>query len=104
MKCNGEPMRFKVAAFICFLMLTSATPAEVLYLDNQPASAVAVKINQVNRKQIRFADPAAAKKIINGRFMTDHPASFVRALKSIYRDIQVTETKDGWIVATRKKR
>ena len=94
-------MRFAIT--LCLLLLSSTTLADVIYMDHQPASVVAAKLNQVNRKKIRFADPAAGKKIVSGRFLTDHPEGFVHALERIYPDIQVTETKDGWIVATRKK-
>lgn len=95
-------MKYKIASVICLLMLSSATLAEALYFDTTPVSVVAAKMNQVNPRKIQFADSAAAHKPVSGRFRMDHPGSLVRALEQLYPDLEVIETRDGWVVKTRK--
>lgn len=78
-----------------------ASQREVVVFDQEQLATAARRINFDNRRQLRFADPAAGQRPINGRYMTDDPEGLVRAIQSIYPDLEVQETNDGWLVTQR---
>jgi transmembrane sensor len=87
--------------------LTKATDADVasilawhradLVVARQPLSAVAALFNHDNRRQVWIVGPAAQRQI-NGTYKTDHPEQLVQALQTLYPDLSVQETNDGWLI------
>jgi len=85
------------AAAIC--AAPSSSPSfHRLEFHQEPLSVVAVRLNEVSRRQLRIADSFAGQKPISGLYAADDPKGFVLGILDLYPDLMMHETDDGWII------